>query len=264
MSCTCKLATVLLILTASVRGQADNECVGATPVGVGSFATDNLGYTASQEPWTCHPWAQSDRWFQFVPAVSSPYSIGACNLAQAVDTAVEVYEGTCGQLSFVACGDDDCGHFGLGDVARATLNAGRLYYIRVGTFGIGGGSFTLEVALGPGALGVSSASGCGSVAVSFQGLPVIGSHLAVDFGNTTGVPFVGAGFAPLNVLFCTCTVGHDWSLLRPGTSLTMFIPQHTALINVSFLVQGADVGSATGCAGAALGLSDTWRVTLGV
>ncbi|MBM4061967.1 MAG: hypothetical protein FJ265_12860 [Planctomycetes bacterium] len=263
MSCPSKLATVLLILTAAVRGQADNECIGATPVGVGSFATHNLGYTTSPEPWTCHPWAQFDRWFQFVPAVSSPYSIGACNLAQALDTAVEVYEGACGQLSFVACGDDDCGHFGLGDVASATLNAGRLYYIRVGTHG-NAGSFTLQVAPGPGSLAVSAASGCGTTTVSFQGLPAIGSHFAVDFGNTTGVPFVGAGFTPLNVLFCTCTVGHDWSLLRPATSLTLSIPPDPALVNVSFLVQGADVGSATGCAGAALGLSDTWRVTIGV
>jgi hypothetical protein len=250
-----------LIPMAALLAQADDECVGATPVGVSRTLFSNVGYTHSPDPWSCGA-VPFDRWFVFVPAVSMPFTISACNIGQRVDTVIEVYEGACGQLAFVACSNDRCGHFGVGDEVRATLNAGRTYHIRVGIF-TGDGSFLLDISPGPGSIALSIASGCGAASTSFRGIPAIGSFFTTSVENVTGAPFVGVGLVPGQYLFCTCTVGHDWSLLRPGTSVTLPIPPDPGLLGLPFYVQGADVGAVTGCAGAALGLTDTWRVTIG-
>ena len=257
-------ATAVIGLTADVCGQADDECTGATPIQLGSVTYSNAGYTTSAEPWVCGS-APADRWFLFVPPTTSPYTIRACNIGQSVDTFLEVYEGGCGTLQDVACGQDRCGHFGLGDEVQVVLSAGNPYLVRVGVLPTATPSYTLSLTTGPGSLTTSTPSGCGSATLSFSGLPTPGGQpFRATLENFAGAPFVGAGLNPSNLLFCSCTIGHDWTAWVFGPSLLAAVPPNPSLINQSFYLQGADLGTGSGCQALTPGLTNTWRVTIGV
>ena len=258
-------AFAALLLVAGARSQADDECAGATPIQLGSTTYSNAGYTTSAEPWACGG-SPDDRWFLFVPPSSSPYTFRACNSGQiVVDTLIEVYQGSCASLQNIVCGDDRCGWLGLGDEAQVTLTAGNPYLVRVGVLPPATPSYTLSVTTGPGSLTTSTPSGCASVTLSLSGLPTPGeTQFRATLEIFAGAPFVGVGLTASNQLFCSCTIGHDWTAWVFGPTLQMAIPPNPSLLNQSFYLQGADLGTGSGCQAVALGLTDTWRVTIGI
>tara|TARA_R110002072_G_scaffold217365_2_gene375050 strand:+ start:88565 stop:89377 length:813 start_codon:yes stop_codon:yes gene_type:complete len=255
---------IFLMLTGDASGQAGNDCASAVPVTIGSASFSNAGYTNSPTPWSC--WnANNDRWFVFVPPVTMPYTISACSGSLTPpDTILNLYSGSCGQLTLLDCADDDCGHLGLGAEVHGMLQAGLPYFIRVGV--IGGSTaaaYPLSISQGPGALALTTASGCGSATLSFSGLPTFPTSFTTTIENFTGTPFVGAGLQPASQAICSCVVGHDWSVHAAGPSLQILVPPTSSMLGLQFFVQGADFAGGSACAGLGLALTDTYQVTIG-
>lgn len=261
-----KKAFVAVLATSTLAyGQAGDECSNAVPTGIGNSWISNVGYTNSPEPWACGGGGLSvaDRWFVFTPSLTQPYAITACNLGQIVDTILEVYEGSCGQLNFVACDDDSCGHFGLGAVVDTILNGGRTYYIRVATFA-SPGSFNFGIGAGSGGIAQVGPAGCGTATLEFSGtLTTAGNWLDVNVENASGTVLIGAGLTQLNVPFCGCTIAHEWLAWTNGPSWVIPIPPDPALSGFQFFVQGADITALGSCPANGVTLTSTYRITIG-
>lgn len=82
-------------------------------------------------------------WYRFV-ATDTEAEASVCN-SVAADTLIAIYSGTCGNLTELACGEDDCN--GLRSRACATgLTIGDTYYIQVASFDAAGtGPITLDL-----------------------------------------------------------------------------------------------------------------------
>jgi hypothetical protein len=105
--------------------------------------------------------------------------------------------------------------------------------------------------------------GCGPTTITPAGLPNLGGSVTTTLGGTTGVPFVGYGLAILSVPFCTCTLGHEWSVANFGATSTMNIPADPVFTGISIGVQGADLLGVGGCPAPQVTLTDTLVLTIG-
>jgi len=81
-------------------------------------------------------------WYTFTPTLDGLISIDVC--AATYDTTMEVYTGTCGAFTPVACNDDDCG---LQSGLTMPVLAGTTYTICVGDWASGPGGGDLSVNL---------------------------------------------------------------------------------------------------------------------
>lgn len=115
----------------------EDECIGAAWLTCGdSVSVDNTFATAdpADPPFSCSSEGPTDQgagttWYKFV-ATADDARLITCDGAD-VDTVIAVYEGTCGALTEIACGDDDCGSSGLlTDVCASGLTIGNTYYVQ--------------------------------------------------------------------------------------------------------------------------------------
>lgn len=86
----------------------------------------------------------NDLWFAYTPNVDGVASVSTCGNAISFDSAIEVYAGSCGNLTLVACdgnGGSSCLPLGAATVFWST-DCGQTYLIRVGG-GPGTGTLTL-------------------------------------------------------------------------------------------------------------------------
>lgn len=138
-------ATGSFEITVAGGGSPPNdEC--ATPVSVdlgvnGPFS--NMGASASTPAFSCGG-GGSDLWYSFIAPESGAFTLDTCQ-TRSVDTILEVYDGTCGSLTSLACNDDFCG-----TGSRVTFFAaqGSLYLIRVGGSGGATGDFSIDITRG--------------------------------------------------------------------------------------------------------------------
>ena len=105
--------------------------------------------------------------------------------------------------------------------------------------------------------------GCGTVDVFVTGNPNIGGQVEFTVENATGFPFVGFGTASLNLPFCNCTVGHEWSASVGGSTATLPIPASASLIGADVYAQGMDFLGAGGCPSPQFALTDTVTISIG-
>lgn len=241
--------------------QVGDECINALPTGAGG-ASSNVGYTNSPEPWGPYNAGQSDIWWVLTPSVTQSYSISACNIGQYVDTVLIVYEGSCGQLTYVDGDDDSCGHQGVGARVDTVMNAGQTYYFRVGTYG-SPGTFSFGITSGIGSLQQVGSPGCGAASLAFHGVPGTGEVLSTTVENTIGTALVGAGLTVLNQPFCGCFIGHEWLAWTTGPTWHFWIPPNLSLIGLEFYVQGADITALTSCPATGVSMTTPYRVTIG-
>lgn len=152
---------------------ANDTCAMATRVGTGNWAMTTLGATKDGQavPVECRV-ASSDStrdvWFRWKPARSGECQIDLCGSPW--DTRLEVFTGTCGSTTRVACGDDSpfCSP---SRGSRLTLQAtcGTDYLIRVSGVADERGFGTLNIAVPsgpvccPGDLDASSAVDAGDI-----------------------------------------------------------------------------------------------------
>ena len=63
--------------------------------------------------------------------------------------------------------------------------------------------------------------------------------------------------------FCTCTLGHDWSVALFGATATINIPNVPIYIGTQIGIQGADLLGPGGCPSPQVALTDAMVVTIG-
>lgn len=123
----------------------NDECVDAIPLvdGINSGFTSNGAFTSAPS-WGCAS-GGNDVWFSYTAGGSGTLSVSTCGLAS-YDSAIQIFSGSCGSLTSIACNDDACS---LQSTASASVTVGT-YYIRVGGYNGATGTFGLDVS-GPSA-----------------------------------------------------------------------------------------------------------------
>ena len=186
-------------------GVPNDSCSTASPIGVGSTGFDTTNATLSPEGWNCASGGGPDVWYTYVAGSTSDLRIDTCG--SGYDTALEVYLGSCSNLSLLACNDDNCGLQSQIDITG--IPTGTLFIIRVGGWNgaTGAGSLTLTETSSPppgvvgnptptdGANGISvdqdlswsAGSGATSYDVYLGTNPALGLFAGDFQGNQTGL-----------------------------------------------------------------------------
>lgn len=116
---------------------ANNACSAPREVAVGDFEFNTLGATLDGPavPASCRNASgaeTSDVWFSWTPTATGETQISTCGVDW--DTRVQLYEGSCGALSLLACSDDSpfCAPSSTkGSSLLASVTCGVTYRIRV-------------------------------------------------------------------------------------------------------------------------------------
>lgn len=118
--------------TSTLAAPANNDCAGAILLTEGTTCSPTAGTiagaTASTPTTTCDGTANDDVWYRFV-ATSANTKItvdGSTNF----DAVFEVFSGTCGALTSVACQDSSLND-GVESMQFGNLVVGQTYYVRV-------------------------------------------------------------------------------------------------------------------------------------
>ena len=125
------------------------ECVDARVIdGTGdTVATTNA--TTSPEPWPCSGTTVfthgRDVWYSYTPSLTGDFTISTCNAGTTYDTVLELFEGSCGALTSVACNDDITCTPSFRSAITYCGAAGTTYTFRVG--GYNGASGTAEISV---------------------------------------------------------------------------------------------------------------------
>jgi len=125
------LAAAGALLSSSALAQND-ECITAIAVTYGSATPfDTTTATPTVMPaWSCAgPSVAPDLWYSMTATAADDIIFDTCG--SGFDTALEVYDGTCGTLTSIACNDDACG---TQSSVTITATIGTTYYVRVGGF----------------------------------------------------------------------------------------------------------------------------------
>ncbi|MFY9342620.1 MAG: hypothetical protein WAT39_09025 [Planctomycetota bacterium] len=193
----------LLAATASVafsglaRAQGD-DCTGALSIGQGlNGPYTNVGSTTSAPAWPCGAGA-NDVWFSYVPPSAGTLDVDLCT-GTTYDSTLQVFDGTagCGGLVSLGCNDDSCGL--ASRLLGIPVTGGTTYFIRVGGFGGGTGTFSVNIN-GPTGLQmatvVSQGPGCVAQYASFY--EYFGTAAAFDLANTAiTLTSTGSGYVVL-------------------------------------------------------------------
>lgn len=134
-----RIAAAMIALSAPALAQND-ECATAQSVSVGTAAFDTTAATLSPEVWGCALGGGPDLWFTYTAPVTGQSTISTCGTSY--DTALEVYEGSCGALVLIECNDDSCA-FQSSVQFAATM--GTTYTFRIGGYNGAVGTGTLTV-----------------------------------------------------------------------------------------------------------------------
>ena len=122
-------------------GIANDDCASAETITAGSTAFSTVGATNSGVSWPCAGGGGPDAWYAYTATSAADVTIDTCG--SGYDTALQVFVGSCGALSQVACNDDACGLQSQIDLTG--LSAGTTILIQVGGYSGNTGSGTLTV-----------------------------------------------------------------------------------------------------------------------
>jgi hypothetical protein len=128
----------------------NDECTGATTIGVGGTAFNSTGATGvTTLPASCDSFGSvdifNDVWFKYVATGTGSATVSTCNAAS-FDTRLGIFSGACDALAFVACNDDGAGCAGFTSSVTFNTVCGETYYISLGAFANGTtGTGTLTV-----------------------------------------------------------------------------------------------------------------------
>lgn len=164
-----------LAVQASPNIPSNDHCASALPIAVnGGSGGENAGATTGGgDPLPSCGLMTKDVWYMFVAPSCGAFTATTCGSAT-FDTVVAVWQGPCGSLTQVGCIDDNCAAAGgnLHSTVAFAGTQGTTYYISVGGFAGGFGSFSLFLTgsgaapmtlafinNGPGTFGYSVASG---------------------------------------------------------------------------------------------------------
>ena len=140
-----QFSLLVLAVAASLTGTAlaqGDDCTGALNVSNGTFGPfTNAGSTTSAPAWPCGA-GGNDVWFSYLALGTGNLTVDTCGASY--DSTLEVFDGTggCGALVSLICNDDSCG---LQSSVSVAVNIGTMYFIRVGGYFSGTGTFPLNV-----------------------------------------------------------------------------------------------------------------------
>jgi hypothetical protein len=153
---------------------ANDACANAVPVIPNSYYVgENFGATTGPDPTGSCVNVQKDLWYSFSAPTNGLYTADTCYpTAFSFDTAIAVWQGTCGALTQVACDDNGCPGGQGRSSATWCASAGTTYLISVGGANGSHGQFNfivnpsvnppMKLAFfnsGPGSLGFSITNG---------------------------------------------------------------------------------------------------------
>lgn len=123
--------TFTICATIPAAAPANDNCAGAISLTQGATCTPITGNNASatQSQAGCQGTAGDDVWFSFV-ATTTGANLTVVGSAQ-FDAVVEVFSGTCGSLTSMACIDGDDNRGGTEASSLSGLTVGQTYYVRV-------------------------------------------------------------------------------------------------------------------------------------
>jgi hypothetical protein len=135
-------AALVAIMTAGVAAAQNDECATAVALPPNTpTAFDTTIATLSPEPWTCAGSTAPDLWYTYTPTAGTvSATVETCG--SGYDTALTVYDGTCGTLNQIACNDDFCA---LQSTIVFAVAPGTSYIVRVGGFGTASGTGTVTI-----------------------------------------------------------------------------------------------------------------------
>ncbi|MBZ0152317.1 MAG: PPC domain-containing protein [Planctomycetes bacterium] len=180
-----------LALTASLAAQS-NECAGASYLIVGNNGPfSNAGSTTSLPAWPCGN-AANDVWFSFQTTTAGNVTVDTCGAS--IDTVLQVFSGSCGNLVSVGCNDDGCG---TASTVTFAAQANTFYRVRVAGYGGVTGSFPVRlqgpVVGGSYAANLSTGRGCVAHPASFYESFHPGT-VDLDYSSLTMIPSGGGYF----------------------------------------------------------------------
>lgn len=126
----------------------NDNCANAFPIDLNDtpFTTINAttdGPTPQQSCIPTFPDFLRDVWYRYTPVYAGDLTVSTCGSAN-YDTKIAAYTGTCGSLSLIACGEDECG---IQSQFTTHVAAGVPVLIRVGgyaDFAVGSGVLHLS------------------------------------------------------------------------------------------------------------------------
>lgn len=121
-----------------------DDCTGALAVVDGLTGPyTNVGSTTSVPAWPCGA-GGTDVWFSYVALGGGPLTVDTCT-GTTYDSTLEIFDGTggCAGLVSLGCNDDSCGL--QSSLTVPLVTSGTTYFIRVGGFANGTGTFSLNV-----------------------------------------------------------------------------------------------------------------------
>lgn len=200
-------AAASVALTGFAHAQGD-DCTGALAVSQGlNGPFTNVGSTTSTPAWPCGAGA-NDVWFSYVPPSAGTLTADTCT-GTGYDSTIQIFDGTagCGGLVSLGCNDDSCG---LQSSLTIPVTGGVTYFIRVGGFGGGTGTFSLNINGPTGLLQatvVSQGSGCVASFASFYesfanaaALDLAGSAITLTSTGSGYVVLPGGSYNPVGSL----------------------------------------------------------------
>ncbi len=164
---------------------SNDECAGAISLSEGlNCPGTTIGASTSAPPWACAPTTGNDVWYTFVATCTGSVTFRTCpdgpSLPTTFPARVEAFEGTCGNLTLIACDDS----FGIcGGIGIPTI-AGRTYFLRVGGLGGATGSFLPLLLSGifTGGICLPPGPACVLFEENFEG-GTLGSYLETDLSG---------------------------------------------------------------------------------
>ncbi|MBL8899369.1 MAG: hypothetical protein JNM84_17160 [Planctomycetes bacterium] len=256
-----------LVITCISSGNANEECgnaIALVPGSNGPYSTATA--TTSSPAWPCAG-GGNDLWFTYDAACSGTVVFDTCNAAS-FDTAMQVFDGPCGNLVSLGCNDDSCG---LSSTVSISAIEGRRYTVRVGGFNGARGTFSVNLTVPQGSGSFQTLpNGCGTAILTPTGLPNLGAVLSFQLSGLQGAPLLWIG-SPVSLPLCPpagCTLGASFDVVVAGASLQVTVPCLPTLIGSRVAIQGADIGGTGGCAAGTLAplpiaLSSTLVATIG-
>ncbi|MEZ6015519.1 MAG: hypothetical protein R3F49_10420 [Planctomycetota bacterium] len=193
MTSRTSLSLLALTALASPSLAQNDECTGAFPIGLTPTVYDTTMATLSPELWPCATGGGPDLWFAFTAPNDAAYTFDTCG--SSYDSAIELFTGTCGALTSVACNDDYCG---VQSSVTWSLTAGSVAYLRVGgyagTTGVGTINVTETVIPGPSGSVTSWLSAVGSGTPAIYTNSLLPGPIIDDIGTPTGATSVSYEF----------------------------------------------------------------------
>ncbi|MEM9799664.1 MAG: hypothetical protein AAGA20_05005 [Planctomycetota bacterium] len=164
-------------VTENPPGMGADECSGAVALTSGAaVAFDTASSTTSAPGWACALGGGPDLWYSYTTTIANGLlSVETCG--SSYDTALEIFEGTCGGLTLLQCNDDFCGL--QSGVSTLTGAAGTTYFIRVGGFNGSAGAGTI--------LANETASPCNGPDDSFEPNDTCPTASVIAPGSYTGL-----------------------------------------------------------------------------